>query len=242
METSIWNYIFMGYNLILSEDILMQLEELSVITLCFISFNIPLIRRIYFILEDFIYFRLNLLRPLHLPSTQNFLIHPFKKIKVKVQFPLQAMTAQSGSSSTLSLTSALDGSVWLRPRPGCFTPGKETRYPFYRILDRPHCRSVRVRKNLPPLGFDPRTVKNVASHYTDWAILAYYFISIICYNYTAELPNAVDKILFRDLTFQRRWIWKLLDTRVNTSCCLQIQTYLRLRQNCADSQKTNAHY
>jgi len=50
----------------------MQLEELAVITRCFISFNIPLILRIYFILEDFIYFRLNLLLPLHLPSTQTF--------------------------------------------------------------------------------------------------------------------------------------------------------------------------
>ena len=32
-------------------------------------------------------------------------------------------------SSTLSLTLALDGSGWLTPRPGRFTPGKETRYP-----------------------------------------------------------------------------------------------------------------
>ena len=32
--------------------------------------------------------------------------------------------------STLSLTSALDGGVWLTPRPGRLTTGKETRYPF----------------------------------------------------------------------------------------------------------------
>ena len=31
-------------------------------------------------------------------------------------------------SSTLSLTSALDRGGWLTPRPGRFTPGKETRY------------------------------------------------------------------------------------------------------------------
>ena len=30
-------------------------------------------------------------------------------------------------SSTLSLTSALDGCGWSTPRPGYFTPGKETR-------------------------------------------------------------------------------------------------------------------
>ena len=31
-------------------------------------------------------------------------------------------------------------------------------------------RSVRVRKISPPPGFDSRTVKPVASRYTDWAI------------------------------------------------------------------------
>jgi hypothetical protein len=35
-------------------------------------------------------------------------------------------------SSTLSLTLALDEGGWSTPRPGCFTPGKETRYPLYR--------------------------------------------------------------------------------------------------------------
>ena len=34
--------------------------------------------------------------------------------------------------STLSSTSALGESGWLTPRPGRFTPGKETRYPLYR--------------------------------------------------------------------------------------------------------------
>jgi hypothetical protein len=44
----------------------------------------------------------------------------------KVKFTLeQAMKAQRGSrdSSTLSLTSALDGGGWSTPRPGRFTPG-----------------------------------------------------------------------------------------------------------------------
>jgi hypothetical protein len=35
-------------------------------------------------------------------------------------------------SSLLSLTSALNGGGLLMPRPGRFTPGKETRYPLYR--------------------------------------------------------------------------------------------------------------
>jgi hypothetical protein len=58
------------------------------------------------------------------------------------------------------------------PRPGRFTPGKETRYPFYRRLGGPQSRSGRVRKISPQLGFDPRTVQPVASRYTDGAILA----------------------------------------------------------------------
>jgi hypothetical protein len=40
-------------------------------------------------------------------------------------------------SSTLSLTSALDGSGWLTPLVTCFKPGKETQYPFYRMLGGP---------------------------------------------------------------------------------------------------------
>jgi hypothetical protein len=37
-------------------------------------------------------------------------------------------------SSILSLTSALNGCGWSTPRPGHFTPGKETRYPLCRRL------------------------------------------------------------------------------------------------------------
>jgi hypothetical protein len=74
-------------------------------------------------------------------------------------------------SSTLSLTSALDRSGWLTPRPGCFTPGKETRYPFYRRLGGPQGMSGRVRKISSPLpGYDSRTVLPIQSRYNDWAI------------------------------------------------------------------------
>ena len=37
-------------------------------------------------------------------------------------------------SSTLSLTTALHGGGWLTPRPGRFTPEKETRYPLHMTL------------------------------------------------------------------------------------------------------------
>ena len=42
-------------------------------------------------------------------------------------------------SSTLQLTSALDGSGWSTPRPGQFSPGKEIRYPSYRRLGLEGC-------------------------------------------------------------------------------------------------------
>ena len=76
-------------------------------------------------------------------------------------------------SSTLSLTSALDEGRWSTPRPGRFTPGKETRYALYRRLGRPQGRSERVLKISTPPGFDPRTVQLVASRYTDCAIPAH---------------------------------------------------------------------
>ena len=72
----------------------------------------------------------------------------------------------------LSLTLALDGGGWSTPRPGRFTPGKETRYPFYRRLGGPQGRSGRLRKISPPPGFDPRTVQHIESRYTDCAIPA----------------------------------------------------------------------
>ena len=48
------------------------------------------------------------------------------QVKVKVKFTLeQAKKPRGGCSSTLSLTSALDGDWWSTPLPGRFTPGKD---------------------------------------------------------------------------------------------------------------------
>ena len=49
-------------------------------------------------------------------------------------------------------------------------PPRKTRYPLYRSLGGPECRSGQVRKISPPPGFDPRTVQPVASRYTAYAI------------------------------------------------------------------------
>ena len=54
-------------------------------------------------------------------------------------------------SSTLSLTSALDGVGVQRHAPAALPPGK-TRYPLYRRLGGPQGRSGHVRKNLAPTG------------------------------------------------------------------------------------------
>jgi len=58
------------------------------------------------------------------------------------------------NSSTLSLTSALDGGVWSTPRPGRFTnppPGK-IRHPLYRRLGGHQSQYGQVRKISPPTG------------------------------------------------------------------------------------------
>jgi hypothetical protein len=59
-----------------------------------------------------------------------------------------------------------------RHDPAALPPGM-TRCPLYRMLDGPQSRSGRLRKILPPPGFDPRTVQLVASRYTDYAIPAH---------------------------------------------------------------------
>jgi hypothetical protein len=51
-------------------------------------------------------------------------------------------------STTLSVTSALDGGVWSKPRYHRLTPRKENRLPLHRRLSGPQDPSERVRENL----------------------------------------------------------------------------------------------
>jgi hypothetical protein len=69
-------------------------------------------------------------------------------------------------SSTLPLTSALDGVGSQRHTPAALPRGR-TQYPSYRRLGGPLRQSGRVRKILSTVGFDPRTVQPEASRYTD---------------------------------------------------------------------------
>jgi len=69
-------------------------------------------------------------------------------------------------SFTLSLTSALDRGGYSTPRSGRNLPPGKTLSPLYRRLGGLEGLSGRVRKISPPLRFDPRTLQDVASHYT----------------------------------------------------------------------------
>jgi len=86
------------------------------------------------------------------PASSHYFSPMRHEVKAKVKFTLeQATKAQGGrgNSSTLSLTSALDGVGGQRHAPASLCPGK-TRYPVYRRLGGPQSGSGRVRKTSPP--------------------------------------------------------------------------------------------
>ena len=73
-------------------------------------------------------------------------------------------------SSTLSLTSALEGGGWSTLRPGRFTPRKDLVPIVGPRVGLDGC----GKSSPPPPGFDPRTVQPVASRYTERDIPAQY--------------------------------------------------------------------
>ena len=78
-------------------------------------------------------------------------------------------------SSTLPLTSALDGGRWSTPWPSDFTPGINL-VPIVQEAGRAPGNVWTVQKISPPLRFDPRTVQPVDSHYTDYTTVAHIVI------------------------------------------------------------------
>jgi len=90
------------------------------------------------------------------------------KVKVKVRLIIghEGPELEWRYSSTLSLTSALDGVGGQRYDPAALHPEKSL-YSMYRRLGGPQGRSGGVRKILSSPGFDSRTVQPVARGYTD---------------------------------------------------------------------------
>jgi len=130
-----------------------------------------------------------------------FLI-PFKEKQRRKVHPTTGPEGPDGEykhSSTLPLTSALDGVGGQRHGPAALRP-EMTRYPLYRRLGGPQGRSGRVRKISPPPGFDPRTVQPVASCYTNYAIQAHQqfgsllFLSTSCLIHFSPVFPAFDTV------------------------------------------------
>ena len=93
---------------------------------------------------------------------QHSIVLRYVHLKVHPRTVHEGAEREQRYSSTLSLTSALDGLGGLRNAPAVLSPGKN-RYPLYRSLGGPQGRSGRARKiSPPPPGFDPQTVQPVA--------------------------------------------------------------------------------
>jgi len=71
-------------------------------------------------------------------------------------------------SSTLYLTSALEGGEGSASRPGRTLPTGKTRYPFYRKQFGSVGRSGHVLEISPPPGFDPTTAQPVGTRYIEY--------------------------------------------------------------------------
>ena len=89
-------------------------------------------------------------------------------VKVKVH-PRTGHKGPKGKwrySSTLSLTSVLDGDGWAMPRPSHFTPGKDP-VPIVQEAGWATGLVWTGEENLAPTRFDPQTVQHAASRYAE---------------------------------------------------------------------------
>jgi hypothetical protein len=128
-------------------------------------------------------------------------------------------------SSTLSLTSALDGVGGQRHAPAALPLGN-TLFPLYRKLGGPQSRSRRVRKISPPPGFDRHTVQPVTSRYTHTYV--YIYINKIVYQ---DKPRVLCVLLGAPLKCQTADYPQ--PTRIQYRClpcvCTRCSTDLNLR-------------
>ena len=122
---------------------------------------------------------MHLKRKIRHHNTDDHHLRSVKDGTVKVMCKLEQTTkARRGGerySSTLSLTSVLDGGGWSTPRPGRFTSRERLRVPKVQEAKWAPAADLNGCGKFRPLpGFDPRTVHPVASRYIDWAIPAHY--------------------------------------------------------------------
>jgi hypothetical protein len=99
-------------------------------------------------------------------STVYMVMHVTSSIKYRPVICYVGPEGEQKCSSTPSLNSALDWRWRLKPHPDCFSPGYDpvrVEQEAVRTLG-PGWNGV---ENSPPPGFAPRTVKPVASRYTD---------------------------------------------------------------------------
>jgi hypothetical protein len=110
------------------------------------------------------------------------------------------------NSSTLSLTSALDGAGGQHHAPAALPPGM-TQHSFYRRLGGSQDRYRRVRKISPLPGFDPQTVELVASGYKRDYIYRLYIASVRIYIYIYTVYNMMLSVRPRyDISQFRHYI------------------------------------
>ena len=92
-------------------------------------------------------------------------VHSSSKVKFDPRTGDEGQVEELKYSSTLSLTSALDGVGGQCHAADSLPPGK-TRYQMYRRMGGPQGRTERMRKISPPPRFDSRTIQPVACRYT----------------------------------------------------------------------------
>ena len=127
-----------------------------------------------------------------------------------IYFSLEQATKAQMYSSTLPSTSAQD---WVGGQ--CHTPATllqgKTRYPLYRRLGESQGQSEQVGKILLPLRFDPQTIRPIASHYTDWAIPAYFnynpVLVILIFVNTTTVVTAWDNSELKHCHIWLPWRW-----------------------------------
>jgi len=131
-------------------------------------------------------------------------------------------------SYTLSLTSALEGVGGQLHAPAALHPGK-SRHPLYRSLGGPQGRYGRVRKILPPLGFDPRTAQPVASRYT--ATPAFSVHVVLTFRITGSILSFLRGVVL-NFTLGHLYVYlsNLTDNHNRDSTC-GVATRLRVNED-----------